>query len=97
VSATLVVVGRSRIDAVFERYSEIRRHRHGDNGRAQTVIEAVKQDLEQFQSKRSVLGCLRLRMALSGCIDVSGIRLLRPPRHAGLADAQNATFGLALL
>jgi hypothetical protein len=53
--------------------------------------------LEQYESNRGGLSCLRLRLALSGCIDVSGIRLLRPPRHAGLADAQAATLELKLL
>ncbi len=41
--------------------------------------------LEHPQSICSVLSGLHLRVALSGCIDVSAIRLLRPPRHACFA------------
>ncbi len=37
------------------------------------------------QSICSVLSGLHLRVALSGCIDVLAIRLLRPPRHACFA------------
>ena len=73
----LPVVGRSRIDAVFERYSEIRRHRHGGNGRAQAVIGAVKQDLEQCKFKRSGLGvgeasvARRAKQAYSSYVDAA--------------------------
>ena len=54
--------------------------------------------LEHPSLIRSVLSWLHLRLALSCCIaDPLRGRLLRPPRQACFADAQNATFELKTL
>ena len=61
-------------------------------------VPDVAYDRERFHPSRSVLSWLQLRLALSCCIaDPLRGRLLRPPRHACLADAQDAMRSMKTL
>ena len=56
------------------------------------------QAIERFHRSRSGLSWLQLRLALSCCIaDPQRGRLLRPPRQACFADAQNCTRSMKTL